>query len=218
MNNQETSENAGIDTSGFSARLAQIIQQSGLNQSEFAKRLEMSAAFVSDAVRGLKKPGAEFLYGVKTMFGVSIDWLLTGKGTIHGASKIDIELFNAVRLQISVARIAIIDGNPTAQALLRLIREGLLAQATNQAELNVFLDRIIPIDSDWHLATELYNSHLWTDNPDIQRRNLLEAAISHFEARKPVDKLTSLARAPASNIQINISPSQRIAGRDYYEA
>lgn len=218
MKNQENSEILGIDAIGFAARLAQVIQHTGLNQSEFSRRLGASAGFVSDAVRGLKKPGAEFLYGVKTVFGASIDWLLTGEGTMQSANRIDLALLNAIRLQVSVARMAIIEGDATAQALLLLIREGLLQQATNQVELATFLDQIIHTEGDWQLAIELYNGHLWTDNSDIQRRNLLEAAISHFEARKPVDKLSSLiARTPKQNIQINIASSQRIAGGDYHQ-
>ena len=91
-----------------------------------------------------------------------------------------------------------------------------LQEAAADPALGAFLDRIAPEDSDFDLATELYNGHLWTDDAGAQQRNLLAAAIAHFEARKPIDKLASLARASGVNVQINLSPIQRNAGRDYH--
>lgn len=214
MSNQVDSKNFNVD--GFAARLTLVIAHTRLNQSEFARRLGASAGFVSDAARGVKKPGAEFLHDVRTVFGISIDWLLTGEGTMHGRSGIDLELLRAIRLQIAVARTAVIDADPTATALLLLIREGRLQEAAADTALGAFLDRIAPEDSDFNLATELYNGHLWTDDSVSQRRNLLAAAIAHFEARKPINKLASLARASGVNVQINLSPIQRNAGRDYH--
>ncbi len=205
------------DADSLATRLALVISQTGLSQSEFARRLGASAGFVSDAARGVKKPGADFLHALRTVFGVSIDWLLTGEGTMHGGSGIDLELLRAIRLQIAVARTAVIDADPTATALLLLIREGKLQEAAADPALGAFLDRIAPEDSDFDLATELYNGHLWTDDSDAQRRNLLAAAIAHFEARKPIDKLATLARASGVTVQINLSPVQRNAGHTYNE-
>lgn len=206
---------SGLD--GFATRLAQAIAHTGVNQSEFARGLGVSAGFVSDVVRGQKKPGAEFLYAVRTTYGISIDWLLTGEGTIKGGSGIDLDLLRTVRLQIAVARSAVIDANPTAKALLLLIRDGRLQEAAEEPDIRAFLDQIAPVDSDAELALELYNGQLWTDDPGAQRRNLLAAAIAHFETRKPIDKVAALARSSGGTVQINISPSQRNAGRDYHE-
>jgi transcriptional regulator with XRE-family HTH domain len=206
-----------LDADGLATRLALVINQTGISQSEFARRLGASAGFVSDAARGIKKPGADFLHALRTVFGVSIDWLLTGEGTMRGGSGIDLELLRAIRLQIAVARTAVIDGDPTATALLLLIREGKLREAASDPALGAFLDRVTPEDSDFDLATELYNGHLWTDDSDTQRRNLLAAAIAHFEARKPIDKIASLARASGVTLQINLSPVQRNAGHTYNE-
>jgi transcriptional regulator with XRE-family HTH domain len=217
MPDQANSQNSATGTDGFAARLTLAIAHTGLSQSEFARRLGASPGFVSDAARGVKKPGTDFLHGVRTVFGVSVDWLLTGEGTMHGGSGIDLELFRAIRLQIVVARTAVVDADPTAKALLLLIREGRLQEAAADPALRAFLDRIAPEDSDFDLATELYNGHLWTDDSDAQRRNLLAAAIAHFEARKPIDKIATLVRAMGATIQINVSPAQRNAGRDYHE-
>ncbi len=215
MLNQVDSTISNAD--GLAARMTLVISQTGLSQSEFARRLGASAGFVSDVARGVKKPGADFLHGLRTVFGVSIDWLLTGEGTMRGGSGIDLELLRAIRLQIAVARTAVIEADPTATALLLLIRAGKLQEAAADPALGTFLDRIAPEDSDFDLATELYNGHLWTDDAGAQQRNLLAAAIAHFEARKPIDKLASLARASGVTVQINVSPMQRNAGHTYNE-
>lgn len=215
--NQEISAAPLPGLEGFSTRAGQAIAHTGLNQSEFARQLGVSAGFVSDVVRGQKKPGAEFLYAVRATFGISVDWLLTGEGNITGNSGIDLDLLRTVRLQIAVARSAIIDTNPTAQALLLLIRDGRLQEAAAEPDIRAFLDQIAPTDPDAELAIELYNGQLWTSDAGAQRRNLLAAAIAHFEARKPIDKVAALARSSGTTVQINISPSQRNAGRDYHE-
>lgn len=39
-----------------------------------------------------KEPGADFLFGLREAFGVSIDWLLSGDGVMFGGHGIDLEL------------------------------------------------------------------------------------------------------------------------------
>lgn len=202
---------------GLGARLALAILHLGISQSEFARRLGSSPGFVSDVVRGVKKPGAEFLFGVKQSFGISTDWLLSGVGTMHGGGGINLDLLRTIRLQVAVAKAAIVQGDPTAKALLLLIRDGRLAEAGNEPELRTYLDHLCPEDSDRDLADELYNGHLWADDPATQQRNLLAAAVAYFEARKPLDKFATLAKASGATIQINIGTNQRNAGRDHRE-
>ncbi|MGB4468739.1 MAG: helix-turn-helix transcriptional regulator [Azovibrio sp.] len=217
--NQDISGTDSSGLGGFAARVGQAIAHTGLNQSEFARQLGVSAGFVSDVVRGQKKPGSEFLYAIRTTFGISVDWLLTGEGTVTGGSGIDLDLLRTIRLQIAVARSAVIDGNTTAKALLLLIRDGRLQEAAAEPDIKAFLDEIAPTDSDAELALELYNGQLWTQDPGAQRRNLLAAAMAHFEARKPIDKVAALARSSGSNstIQINAGAFNKIAGRDFHE-
>ena len=76
IQNQEISVAPLPGLDGFATRVGQAIGHTGLNQSEFARQLGVSAGFVSDVVRGQKKPGAEFLYAVRATFGISVDWLL----------------------------------------------------------------------------------------------------------------------------------------------
>ena len=217
--NQDISGVTQPGLEGFATRVGQAIAHTGLNQSEFARQLGVSAGFVSDVVRGQKKPGAEFLHAIRTTFGISVDWLLTGEGTVAGGSGIDLDLLRTIRLQIAVARSAVIDGNTTAKALLLLIRDGRLQEAAAEPDIKAFLDEIAPTDSDAELALELYNGQLWTQDPVAQRRNLLAAATAHFEARKPIDKVAALTRGSnsSSTLQINTGTFSKVAGRDFHE-
>jgi transcriptional regulator with XRE-family HTH domain len=205
------------ELAGFGPRLGQVIAHLQLSQSEFARRVGVSPGFMSEVVRGNKRPGTEFLLSIRMVFGVSVDWLLTGEGTMFGGAGIDLDLLRAIRLQVAVARAAVAEGDPTAKALLLLIRDGRLGEAAADPTLGAFLDRLCPEDRDFDLATELYNGHLATEDPATRQRNLLAAAVAHFEARKPLDKLATLAKASGATIQFNVSPDQRNAGRDYYE-
>lgn len=177
---QASSHSSSAGLEGFAARLTHVISHTGLSQAEFARRLGVSAGFTSDAARGLKKPGAEFLHAVRTVFRVSIDWLLTGDGTMRGGSGIDLDLLRTIRLQIAVARAAVIDADPIAKVLLLLIRDGRLNEAVADPDLQAFLSRIAPTDPDADLATELYNGHLWT------RRFVSAATQSARRRRSPL--------------------------------
>lgn len=198
-----------------------MLSHAGLSQTDLARQLGISTGFMSEIARGVKRPGPDFFMGVRRLLGVSIDWLMTGEGTMTGGAGIRQELFLAIRLQIAVVKSAINDGDPLAKALMILIREGNLGAASTDKEFSALLERVAPADADLDLAVELYNGHLWTTDPIAQRRNLLAAAVAHFEARKPVDKLaavTGTARAEgASRVQIIAGKGQRVAGRDFHD-
>ncbi|CAD6872407.1 helix-turn-helix domain-containing protein [Methylomonas fluvii] len=209
-------QNSSLGLDGFPARLNQLIVQTALSQAEFARQIRISPGFLSDVIKGRKKPGTDFLYGIRSVFGASIDWLLTGEGTMFGRNDIDLDLLRNIELYIAVARSAVVDNDPTAKALLLLCQAGHIQEALADPALNDFLERIAP-HSDLNLAAELYNSHLWYHDPAFRRRNLLASAQAHFEAQKPHDKRAAFANTPSAPIQINFGGSQRNSGRDYYE-
>jgi len=178
---------------GLGNRLLTVIHHLHITQSECARRLKSSPGFISDVVRGKKNPGADFLFGLREAFGVSIDWLLSGDGVMFGGHGIDLELLRSIRLKVAVARAAIADNNPTANTLLCLIRDGQLSEATGDPEIVSFLDQTTDRVDDFELVTELYNGHIQTADPVLQHQNLLAAAVTHFQAHKSIDKIAALA-------------------------
>ncbi|NOS95346.1 MAG: helix-turn-helix transcriptional regulator [Methylotenera sp.] len=198
-------------------RIAEIAAMERLNQKSLAQRLGVSQGFLSSVINDQKIPGSEFLFTLKNVFGVSADWVLTGEGGMYGGSKINIQLQKEIRLYIAVARAAVIDGNSTAKALLLLIKENRLQEAAKDQVLQDFLNSLVNEESDFELVTGIYNSHIWVNDPDMQRQNILAAAIEYFELRQPVNIFKTTSREAGSNVQINIGGSQRNALRDYHE-
>jgi len=201
---------------GFVERLGVAIVATGLSQTEFGRRVRVSSGFMSDVARGNKKPGWDFLLSVRTVFNISIDWLLTGDGGMYGGAGIDADLLHTIRLQISLARAAIIERDPTANALVLLYRAGRFHEVAENFGLKNFLNELLLDQQDLGLAIELYNGHFWVTPPDVQGRMMLDAAMKHFEAHKPIDKTAELMRRGGST-QINIGVTQRIAGNNYEE-
>ncbi len=200
-------------------RLSQVLAYAGVSQTELARRVGMSPGFISELMRGVKRPGAEFLLALREGFGVSIDWLLSGEGTMVGGAGIRHDLFRAIRLQVAVAKAAVMSSDPVAKALMLLIREGQLGAAEKEPAFKTLLDRLAPDDADLDLAVELYNGHQWSSDPIAQRRNLLAAAAAHFESRKPIDRMAAITgqSTETSIVQVNSGKGQRVAGRDFNE-
>lgn len=177
-------------------RLSQVIHVTGLSQANFAKRVGVSSGFVSDLVRGIKRPGIDILTAINAAFGVSIDWLLTGHGSMLGGGSIQVSLFQVIRLQVALARQAILESDPTAGALLLLVREGQVSDADKDADFRNLLDSLQLRSEDIELVVELYNGHQWTSDPVAQGQNILAAAMAHFEARKPIDRMSAIMVSP----------------------
>lgn len=216
MNNQDIHTNSTSHLDGLGTRLSSLLAMIGLSQAEFARRLKVSQGFVSDVLRSIKKPGAEFLYAIKIEFGISIDWLLTGEGTLKGETQIDISLLRMIQLQISIARKAILEKDIAAKSIMLLIQNNKLNEAVADSEIKKFLDNIEHETEDFGLAIELYNGHLLTDET-LRQRNIMASAAAYFESRTPKDPMNLLTQTQPVSVSLNISSNQRNAGRDYYE-
>jgi transcriptional regulator with XRE-family HTH domain len=199
--NQEKDPSVLLQT--FGTRLQQAITREGISQTEFARRAGVAPGSISELVRGLRNPSAEFLVAVKTAYGISSDWLLTGEGTMLGKTGINLDLFKAIELQIAVARAATLDGDLTAQALLLLIKNGKTQEIVEDQTFSEYLDRLCPEDKDADLAAEIYNNNLEIADPSLQLRNMLAAAINYFETRKPVNKAARLTGVSNTGHQFN---------------
>ena len=67
------------DTVGGRIRLT----RENLSQAEFSSRLDVHEQTLGKYERNKRLPDAEFLTRLRDQFGVSIDWLLTGRGTMR---------------------------------------------------------------------------------------------------------------------------------------
>lgn len=65
------------------------IVRGSMGQTEFAKKIGSSQSGISAYEKGQRKPDYETLIRVSTEFGVTLDWLLLGKGPMHPAPHAD---------------------------------------------------------------------------------------------------------------------------------
>lgn len=61
------------------ARIASLRRSAGFSQAELAKRLRISASAVGMYEQGRREPAVDILVAMAEVFGVSTDYLLTGK-------------------------------------------------------------------------------------------------------------------------------------------
>ncbi|MDR0441574.1 MAG: helix-turn-helix domain-containing protein [Candidatus Accumulibacter sp.] len=59
-------------------RIQRIRADSGLNQRDFAARLDISNGGISQIESGKAMPGGDFLLRIHQEFGIDVTWLLTG--------------------------------------------------------------------------------------------------------------------------------------------
>lgn len=79
-------------------RLNQIRKDKGLSQQAFATMLDTSSGYISEIEQGKKMPGSEFLLSLWRVFGVDLNWFLTGEQK-EVASKNEIEYDRELLIQ-----------------------------------------------------------------------------------------------------------------------
>lgn len=197
-----------ISNNDFSVRLLSVVAYSGMTQGNFAKAIDTSPGFLSDILRGLKKPGTDFFIKLKNNFDVSLDWLISGEGSMTGHKFIDHNMIDSIDLQMAVVKAAVIDGNESAKALLATLKRDDFNERELDKSHEKVLDEISPTNLDLKLIIDLYNRNILINDSKIQRQNTLSAAILHYEGRKPSSKLSKLSgnsNTPESrgNLQVN---------------
>ncbi len=180
---------------GLGNRLSLVCAREGLNQTEFALRIGVSPGFVSDILRGNKRPGCEFLFNLRQSMGVSIDWLLTGKGSMYGGEPIDLGLFQHIVWQIQLVRAGLLDEQLAAKQLLAALHHQVDSNTLPSSIGTWYSDTGWLHQEDVALAMVLYNSHLWTQDADQCIRNIHAAVLAHFQAKQPANHSQSLANA-----------------------
>ena len=67
----------------FSDRLNQVISDSGLTKTAFAKRIEVSQGFVSQLCSGSFNPSPRTISAICREFNIRREWLENGEGPMH---------------------------------------------------------------------------------------------------------------------------------------
>lgn len=75
----------------------------------------------------------------------------------------------------------------------------------------------MPQNHELELITAIYNSNVWVNDAEVQRQNIVAAAVEYFELRAPVDILNAPKAQTDSNVQINVGVTQRNVQGNYYE-
>jgi transcriptional regulator with XRE-family HTH domain len=180
----------------FGDRLARVLADQRLSQQTLAERLQSSPSFVSAVVRGLKAPGAEFLVSLHDALGISVDWLLTGKGNPYGG-EVDADLLQNLVLQVQLARLTA-DGNSTAAWLLSSafpdLDLDLPASEPRGKEHLQFLTQLLKKNTDLAAAIAILN-HKLLKVPEEQRGATAAEAISELVQTSRQPSILNVLRA-----------------------
>lgn len=111
----------------FSSRIKDIREAFGLTRDEFAKRVNVSGAYVGQLESGKKEnPSALFLGSVKKAFNINPVWLETGVG--------DMNIVSEPAMNYSVL-------SDLEEMLLRIIKEG---DTTKEVAVRALLSALDP--------------------------------------------------------------------------
>ena len=65
----------------ISERFKTVRKQSGMNQKDFAEKLNVTQSVVSDIERGSREPSRSTIITLAEVFNIDLNWLLLGKGS-----------------------------------------------------------------------------------------------------------------------------------------
>jgi|APLak6261671648_1056085.scaffolds.fasta_scaffold00068_11 transcriptional regulator with XRE-family HTH domain len=172
-------------------RVADIAAAEGLTQQALAQRIGISPGFLSSVIRDLKLPGSEFLFSLKQAFGVSIDWLLTGEGTMYSRNGIDVELLQNILLQYQLWYAAQVEASPAALALLQGINEATSSrERTGSEDQEQFLAQCQAVSNLLRGAAFLYNSRSYAKDQQA-RLTEIQSAVRNYIASHHVPDIAA---------------------------
>lgn len=90
----------GEDAATFGDRLAAAREAAGMKPEQLAKRLGVKTSTLTDWENDLKEPRANRLSMLSGLLGISLSWLLTGKGEGPDAPEETVEALDADTMTI----------------------------------------------------------------------------------------------------------------------
>ena len=176
------------EANGFSLRLSQLVAELQISQNEFARLIGSTSANVSNMLRGKTKPGLEFLQNIANTFGISLDWLMMGKGNMYGHFYIDGGWLESVYLRISLAHAAAC-GDGEALTLISDLSDK--NHNICRIDTNKLMSTMEKELSKCELLTRVYNQYLGVEDEDVRNDWAMKAAISFYQV-KSKDPLRNL--------------------------
>lgn len=79
------------------ARIAALRRSSGMNQAQLAQQLQISPSAVGMYEQGRREPSAQLLVAMARIFGVTVDYLLTGAPGRQEEDKLEQMLLGRIR-------------------------------------------------------------------------------------------------------------------------
>lgn len=71
------------------ARIAALRRQAGMNQAELARKLQVSPSAVGMYEQGRREPSAQTLLEIAGVFGVSVEYLISGQPPAQDVQAVD---------------------------------------------------------------------------------------------------------------------------------
>lgn len=170
----------------FGIRLLSLIKQNNLTQSAFANRLCASPSFISDLIRGVKKPGTEILIRIKNSVVVNIDWLLFGGTESSGKELINAELLKAISLRVVLIR-AVLAGDKQALTIFSRTHQNNIEKLLKIKGVGYQFDSA-KIVSDIDTVLDLYDEYATDILDDALYEKIAQSAISRM-IKTPIDPL-----------------------------
>lgn len=108
------------------ARIAALRRQAGMNQAQLAELLQISASAVGMYEQGRREPSAQMLLALARAFGVSVDFLLTGKPPEQDTSQLRRMLLD--RLEAADSRLEQRKSRPFSREELAVLMAAMLLE------------------------------------------------------------------------------------------
>lgn len=119
----------------FSDRLNQIIAESGLTKTAFAKRIEVSQGFVSQLTTGSFNPSARTISAICREFNVRREWLESGEVPMrHPEPETDMDVINDLLMDVD---------NPVAELIRKIYRTYKKLPAEDQQTFQRFVASLL---------------------------------------------------------------------------
>ncbi len=77
----------GNDNKDIAERFRKLRSNTGLSQKDFASTIGLSHTVIAEIERGSREPSRKVMVAIAETYGISLDWLLLGKGSMYAINQ-----------------------------------------------------------------------------------------------------------------------------------